>query len=159
MSVSDDFKAAVFAQETGEVFLVLLAITHDSMEETLRFSSDKVDTVSNGETYLGFPFNFIFPPVSADRAPYAQIEIDNIDRRITEAISELSTPPTVEVFMIRASAPDDIEVQLPDFKLSNVMYDRLVISGTLTVETLGAEPFPAHSFMPSNSPGLFGGVA
>jgi len=155
MTVSPAFKAAVFAQETSEAFLVLLTIDHDDFVEPLRFTSNGVDTVSNGDTFLAFPFRFI-PPSDDDSDQQAKLEIDNVDRRIVEAIRRLSSPPTISVNLVRESAPDTIEVEFPEFLLQGVKYDRLVVSGTLSVESLDNDPIPAHSFMPSFFPGLFG---
>jgi hypothetical protein len=158
VTVSDSFKADVFAQETGEAFIILLAIDHDDLSSPIYLGSDGVDTISNSKTYIAYPFDFIAPAMAGDKEPAAKIEIDNVSREIIEAIRGLSSPPTIEVDIVRASVPDTIEVSFPDFLLNDVTYDRLVVSGTMVVETLGNEPFPAHSFLPSNFPGLFGGV-
>lgn len=45
--VTDAFKAAAFAQETGEVVVTLLTITHPDMEETIRISSDPTQRLGN----------------------------------------------------------------------------------------------------------------
>lgn len=159
MSVSDAFKAAVFAQETGEAFLILLTVDHDDLDAPLRFSSDGVDTTSNGNVYYAYPFTFTLPPMADEKPPFANLVIDNVSREIVSAIRGLSSAPTISAIGVLASDPDEIEVQLPDFKLARVTYDRLIVSGTLLVDSLMNEPFPAHSFMPSNFPGLFAGVA
>ena len=48
-----------------------------------------------------------------------------------------------------------VEAQWPEFLLTNIRYDAATISGTLKLETLEREPFPAGSFTPSQFPGLF----
>lgn len=159
MTVSATFKAAVLAQETDEVPLVLLTIDHDSLDAPLRFVNNPVDIESNGETYTAFPFEFQLPPASPDSLPFAQLTIDNVDRQIVEAVRSIPTAPTVSAAVILASDPDTIEAPLPEFYLFNIQYDQLTVTGTLVVSTLDDEPFPAWSFMPSFFPGLFGGVA
>ena len=159
MAVSDAFKAAVFAQETGEAFLTLLTIDHDDLADPIRLSSDGVDTTSNGETFVAFPFRFVAPPMAPDKDPFARLEVDNVSREIIEAVRGLSSAPTIDVDMVRASDPDTVEASFPQFLLNDITYDRTVVSGTLVVEILSAEPFPAHAFMPSGFPGLFGGAS
>lgn len=158
MTVSAAYKAAVFASETSEAFITFLKIDHDDLAEPIYLCNDRVDTVSGGITYIGFPFNYIAPAMSGDKAPVAKLELDNVSRTIVEAIRGLKSPPIISTFFAMVSDPESIEASWPDFYLSDAYYDRLVVSGTLLLESLRNEPFPAHSFMPSNFPGLFGGV-
>ena len=154
MTVSDVFKADVFAQETEEAFLILLSIIHPDMV-TLNVTSDGVDTVSNGVTYTPYPFRLTLPRSDPQQQPRAKIEIDNVDRVIVLAIRLLTSEPEIQIKIVRASAPDTVEVEFTGFKLRNTFYDALVVTGDLTVEDFLTEPYPAGIFDPSRFPGGF----
>ena len=46
-SVSATFEAAVYAQQTAEVFHIILAVSHADMSETLRLVNNTEDVTSN----------------------------------------------------------------------------------------------------------------
>lgn len=149
------FREAVFASETSEAFLMLLTIDHETLSEPLRFSSDSVDTTSRGETYLAFPFQLTLPVNDSDRIPYVNLTIDNIHRTIVQTIRELTSPPTLTIEIVLGSTPDVVEAIFPEFILRDVSYDKLVIQGNLSIESLEIEPFPAETYNTINFPGLF----
>ena len=156
-SVSATFQAAVNAQETSEVFLVLLEIYHADIgpPTTLYFVNNYEDVVSNGNTYTGFPFGINLPADIDDRLPEVQLSIDNIDRSIISEIRGLSGPPTITLKVILASTPNTIEAGPFDLTLRRVDYDAYTITGTLEVEDILNEPYPGDAFTPQNFPGLF----
>lgn len=155
-SVSNAFKIAVFSQQTDEVFAVLLTITHEDLPSPLRFTTDSVDTVSRGNTYLAYPFMISLPNDSPDTPPQVQLTIDNIDRTIVAAIRELATTPYVTMEVVKVSDADVVEASFRDFRMSKITYDALTVVSTLGIEGFTAEPYPAGSFNPGNFPGLFG---
>lgn len=154
-SVSSLTKQALHAPETGEAFLILLTLNHAGLSEPIRVTSDAVTTVSRGNSFVAFPFELILPDDLDDRAPRARLVIDNIDRQIVQAVRGLTSPLTVLIEIVRAAAPDTVEAQFVDFKLTNVSYDAYKVEGNLTIEDFTAEPFPAAVFSPSLFPGLF----
>jgi hypothetical protein len=154
-SVSEALRRAVHAQETDEVFLVLVTIEHPELQQIIRVSSDAVHTVSRGETYLAIPFDLQLPEDGEDRPPRARLTIDNVSREIVLALRQIQAAPTVTMEVVRASEPDLVEASFPFFRLQDVRYDALVVEGELGVEDLTSEPFPAARFVPSLFPGLF----
>lgn len=146
---------ALYAAETGEAFLVLLTLDHPDLAQPIRVTSDAVDTVSNGETYIAFPFELRLPEDDDGLSPRARLRIDNIDRQIVEAVRSISGAATVDISIVRAADPDTVEASFPDFRLENVSYDALVVEGVLTLEDFAAEPYPAHVFSPAEFPGVF----
>ena len=84
-----------------------------------------------------------------------QIEIDNIHRAYTETIRSVYTPVTCRVDIVMDNALDTIDASWPEFQLVNITYNATTITGTLRLETLESEPFPAGAFVPSYFPGLF----
>jgi hypothetical protein len=154
--LSSQFIEAVNASETDEAFLVLLTITHAELPEPIRVTSDSVETVSQGNTFVPFPFKIALPEVDSDSSGIlASIEIDGVDPRIVKALRKIQSYPMFKVEVVLASSPDTIEVTWPQFKLSNAKYDAQSVTGDLVLELLDQVPFPSGKFDPARFPGLF----
>ena len=154
-TLSSGAVAALNAQETGEVFIVLLTIDHVDLAAPIRVSSDAVDTVSNAETYIAFPFELSLPTDLEDGPPRARLRIDNVDRQVVQAIRQINSPASVLIEIVRGADPDTVEASFPDFELREVSYSALFVEGDLVVEQFSAEPFPAKSFTPGDFPALY----
>jgi Domain of unknown function (DUF1833) len=148
-------RQALFANETGEVFLFLVALSHPDMV-TMFFVNNQVDIISNGESYLAFPFELTLPDDREDVITRIQLQIDNVDRRVVEAVRSIDTPATVTVSVIRAAEPNVLVAGPIDCVLRNVSYNALTVSGDLAPhENILDEPFPQHSCTPATTPGVF----
>lgn len=155
-SLSSVARAAVFAQQTGEVFVLLLELEHPQFSEIVRVSSDNLPTISGGYTFSPFPFEITLPDESEEAPPRVTLKIDNVDRRITQEIRRVyGDPVTVRLRVVLASSPDTIEAGPFEFSLREIEYDSRSISGVLMFEDLLNESFPADSFTPARFPGLF----
>ncbi len=146
--------ASLLAQETSEAWLILLAISHADMT-TIRVTSDGVDTVSNGDTYIAFPFEIMMPSEQSDQMAKVVLRIDNIDQTIIAEIRALTNEPTVSMSVVMASDPDTIEAGPFEFSLKGASYNQFTIEGNLSFEDILNEAFPADSFTPGNFPGIF----
>jgi hypothetical protein len=102
---------------------------------------------------VAFPFEITLPN-DDDGQISARLSIDNTDRQIVAAVRQMSSYAAVNIKIIRADAPDTVEAEFPDFRLSNVNYDAATVSGDLTIEDFTQEPFPAETFSPAKFPGL-----
>ncbi len=154
-NISGAGRQSLYAAQTGEAFLILLTISHSDLTAPIRVTSDAVTTVSRGDSFVPFPFELILPDDLDNRSSRARLAIDNIDRQIVQAVRTLASAPAVLIEIVRAAAPDSVEAQFVDFKLTNVSYDSQRVEGTLTIEDFTAEPFPAAIFSPGLFPGLF----
>ena len=166
MTLSSTFKQAAFAQETDEVFVVLVTLDSDELDEPVRICSDPLTQfpllgddiyglVSNGDTFLFLPFEIWLPRDDKTGTVSAKISIENVDRRLVETARSVTRPVNVKMQCVLASDPDVIELEFDNFQLSNVKYDVMIIEGDLTLNYWGLEPFPSNRFTPSNFPGLF----
>jgi hypothetical protein len=155
VTVSTDLKTKAFAQETDDALIILLTITHDDLPAAIRVCSNSEDIESNGEDYLACPFDLKLLVNDPQQLPKATLSIQNVDRRIVEAIRSIGTAPEVEVSIIKASDPDTVEMSLPNFSLLSVTYDALTVQGDLFLENMASEPYPAGSFSPSEFRGGF----
>lgn len=146
--------AALVAEETDEVFLILVKIDHADLDQPIRVVNNIEEIVSGGETYVGLPFEVELPD-EGDRPGEARLSVDNVDRRIVEAIRTISTPPSVTIKVVLASQPDTIEYQLDGLTMRDVSYDAATVQGYLRYEDLSSENV-ADMIVPSRFPGLFG---
>ncbi|MDE1151412.1 MAG: DUF1833 family protein [Micavibrio sp.] len=148
-------RQALYAPETADAFLILLTLSHASLAEPIRVTSDAVDTVSRGSQFVAFPFDLTLPDDTEGQSPEARLRIDNVDRQVVKAVRSLNSAPSVLIEIVRVATPDVIEAQFQDFRLTNVTYDSQVVEGNLSIEDFTMEPFPAAVFAPGNFPGLF----
>lgn len=147
---------AMLAQQTGEVFLVCLKISHDDLASPLRFVNNTEPVTRSDGEYLPAAFEFRLPNDSEDNVPTAEISIDNVDRQIIEAIRGLKKAPQLEVNIVLASSPNTVEVGPVEFKLKQFRYDAQTISGTLGYEEdFLNQGFPKYKFSPRLTPGIF----
>jgi len=168
-TLSLNFRQAAYAQETGRVLICLLTLTHEDLTEPIRLSTDPTQriaeyttdtevvygTVSRGNTYLFLPMRIRLPNESDEGPGEMTIEIDNVHRTYTETIRSLVTPVICNTEIVMDNALDTVEVQWPEFAINNIKYNSTTITGTLKLELLEREPFPAGTFTPAYFPGLF----
>ena len=85
----------------------------------------------------------------------AKLTIDNVNRQIVQYARQSRKPVSVDIKCILSNALDVVELEYSEFKLTNVSYDGFSVSGDLSIDYLGLEPFPCGRFTPSGFPGLF----
>ena len=146
---------AQHAEETGEVWVLLLEIAHPGLAEPIRVCNDAVDLVSDGHTYVAWPFEIALPEDTDERVPQVQLTIDNISREIVEAVRSLSSPPVVSLSVVLASSPDHLEYGPMRLEFMSVEYDALTVTATLGLEPVLSEPIPGDTMTPGLFPGLF----
>ncbi|MHB8109754.1 MAG: DUF1833 family protein [Syntrophorhabdaceae bacterium] len=172
MSVSLDFRTAVYKAESERYPIALITISHADLASDILISTDATQrligagytdntevvygTVSRGNNYIFFPLKLSLPDDTDEGPGNMTIEIDNIHRTLVETIRSIFTPAEMTVELVLDNALDTIEAQWPAFQLTNIKYDANIITGTLSLELEDREPFPAGSFTPSYFRGLFG---
>ena len=164
-SVSDTFREAMFSQETGELPVLLLTITHPDLETVWRLSSDNKDlldaenqlrgTVSRDQNFYFFPMDVSLPEEGDDASNVIQITLDNVTREVTPLLQSTVTPAQITIEVVLASAPDDVEIEFPDFELASADVDAGSAVLSLTVDTMASEPFPSGNFTPAAFGGLW----
>lgn len=154
-AVSTTYKAAAYAQQTDQVFLVLLEIDHDALGAPIRIVNNYENVTHNGNLYTALPFAVTLPQDSDENMPAATLTVDNVDRQIVEAVRSMTGPATATLTVVLASQPDVIEAGPYTMTLRDTAYDAMTVTGRLDVEDMLNEPYPAESFTPNNFPGLF----
>lgn len=157
-------RQSAYAQQTGEVWAILLTVNHPSFTQPLRVSSDNAvllplanvrGTLSKGIEYPYLPFTITLPQQDESNVARATVVIDNIDRRIVEAARRADSALEVTVEVVLASSPDITEIMIEGFRIEDVNYDALTVSGDLSVEYFDLEPFSKLRYTPSGFPGMF----
>lgn len=153
-TLSQNALNSAFAQQTDEVWLVLLTIEHPSLATPLRFVNNMESVTSRGNLYVAFPFEIEFPEQDPDTAGEARITIDNIDRQIVQTIRSIASPPQVTLEVILASSPSTVEASFSGMVLRDVTYDALKVSGVLRFEDIMTEPLSVQ-MTPQRFPAMF----
>jgi hypothetical protein len=154
-SLSTAAANALTGQETTEVFLILLTISHASLPASIRVVNDNADITSRSNSYIAFPFEINLPADSAENLSRISLKIDNVDRALVDAIRSITTPPTVTIEVILASSPDTVEAGPFEMTMENAVYDANTVQCNLAFEDVLNEPFPGGRFLPSTWEGLF----
>lgn len=152
------FKAMANAQETKEVLLALVEITHPAIAGgVLRLVQDLQDVTSNGNVYTAFPFQIILPEDNDEATPKVRLVVDNVDRSIAIAIRSIppTSAPTVKIDIVVASQPNVVEISMTGLKLKNVSGDSFQIEGELWLDEEDLIPFPEGIIAPNTFPGVF----
>lgn len=162
--LSLNFRKALFSQETAEVPIFLLTITHESLAEPIRLSTDPTTrlsdlptygTVSRGETYQFAGVDVTIPDEQDQQAPRSKLAIANVTRDLVPLARSVNTPPRVKIEAVLASDLDAVEITWPALDMSHLQYDASFLVFDLTMDALVTEPYPALTFSPASFPGLF----
>jgi hypothetical protein len=153
--VSVNALRAMLAQETGEVFLCCITVTHPAIP-TLRLVNNTQSIVRTAGTYTPCPMQVTLPAQRSDQIPQVNLVIDNVDRTVLEQIRTVTGIPQVTMEVVLASSPDVVEAGPFDFALMSATYDVMVINGVLGyMDDVLNQKVPAMEYTPTNSPGLF----
>lgn len=153
-ALSAEMIRAVNGRETSELFVVLLTISHPSIDPPIRVVSNTEDVVSRGETFIGFPFDITLPD-DVQQASHATLKLQNVDTRIGRAIDAIEDPASLTIEVIRWSAPDVVEISYPNFMLRNVQGDVMEITGEIGLDDYSMEPWPYLRATKARVPGAF----
>lgn len=135
------FLEHIFGPWSADVDCILLDIEHPDLDQPIRVTSDGADIVSNGATYLRYPFKIELPGDTPD-APLAKLTIANVDRSIGAAIDQITTPPSVTITLVLASNPDMPQFQWEGFEMRNIKRTALDVQADLVLPDLDREPYP-----------------
>lgn len=153
------------------VLICFMEITHESLPEPIRVCSDVVDYVYEGNTFIGFPFEFEILN-DTDNLPQGKINIQNVDRRIGESILPLRSSVQVRLILMmdddwgaaavvsgrKVRSPTgtpSVILEVSGLLLRDVVGDDLLISATLADWDYTSEPWPRSRATKDTTPALF----
>ncbi|HXK71967.1 MAG TPA: DUF1833 family protein [Clostridia bacterium] len=149
------FRQAVNSQGSDEIFILLITLDHETLEDSIRICSGGQNIVHLGDTYIYYPFDMKIPDDTADNVPQATLIIENITPTIITALRSISSEISVNIKLILASDPDTIEIEFTDMFISHISYNALTIEATIKAENYLTSYLVKDSFVPSQFPGLF----
>lgn len=159
-------QAALERTQAPDALLAFLTIEHSSLAQPIRVVSDVLPYVVGGQTFEGMPFEFQLL-AEEESAPSTQLRIQNVDRKIGQAL-RLATDRAMVRIDILSSADFDL-TQIPrveigpatpiygfrHFELVDVQVDPVEISGRVFLRDYSQEPWPGVLATQSRCPGLF----
>ena len=154
-SRSQAARQAINAEATEQVFLLLLNIDHEDLAEPIRVVNNTEDITSRGDLYAAYPFEIALPGEDPESVARVSLRIDNVDRQIVQSLRAVQAPLAVALEVVLAASADTVEAGPFNMTLVSAEYDAFVVTGELAFEDVLNEPFPGHSYIPSEYPGLF----
>lgn len=148
----------LLAQESAEVYLMCLVISHPSFAAPYMLVCDQQPLVRAAGTYEPFAFSMNLPNEDDSAVPQVQITIDNVDPKILQAIRTLppGERPGVLIDVVTAAEPDTQCAGPISFKILTADYDESTITGTIGPDNDFLNlVVPYATYTPTNSPGLF----
>lgn len=155
MTYSSAFIEAVVSQNTDEVFLFLLTLSHQDLTTPIRVVNNTEYIISNGNVYTAFPFDLVLPQDDGQSLPQVVITLSNVNLEFIDEIRGLNGALDVKLEVILASSPDTIEMSIDGMKTYTISYDAQNIQATCQIEDVLNMTFPNELYLPSNFPGLF----
>ena len=143
------------ALETGDAFFLLITITHADITTPIRLVANNTDVVSNANTFLAYPMTMTLPVDDGDALPSMTVIVDNVDRLLMQAIRTLPNAPQFIIELVLSSAPDIVELVIPDMFVRRANYDAYQVTIELGIEDILNTGYPAHTYSPEYNPGLF----
>lgn len=168
-SISLNSRLSHDAEATDELEVVLLLLTHPDLDEPIRLSTDPTErlsvdplaygTRSTWQTDDDSPFLFVLasallPDDQEDTPAASTITLEAVDNRIAEQLNSTIERATVDLAVVLASSPDQIEFESRGLKLIESSGNALEINLKLSRDPLTSEPWPAARMTRSRFPGL-----
>lgn len=137
-------------------FLHLLTITGGGIVEPVRLVNDTREIVSNGETFLPLPFEFVPPKDASKETPRAQLRMDNIGRELVAELEALEPGAELmaKVQTIYRAEPDAVQHEFTA-PLGAIRADVFTVTASMGLSELMRRPVTNIRFDPTTAPGLF----
>lgn len=165
-AISSSLRRVLLLQESGEAIVCFFTISHPSLAEPVRLASDGVDYEYDGESWIGFPFRCQLL-TDDETAPRCQIELQNVDRRIGDALQALTSTVRLQIDIVAASEFDQdadprtpigtppVEYSAAHLRLANVSVDAMMITGDIVSRDYSQDAYPGRLASQDRFPGLY----
>lgn len=121
----------------------------------LRFVANEEDIISDGELYLAWGFDYV-PPAQGLAGTAPRLRMDNVDRRITQAIKLLPADADIQarVDIVLSGDPDTVERSTPRLRVGAIDFDALDITATLAVRDDSRVAISSFNYDRATTPAL-----
>lgn len=151
--ISNEVKAQLFAQESGDPFLTLVTFQNDDF--VVRLVNNSKDITSRGNIFTAFPMTIRLPVDDGQTTRDFQIQMDNASLLMIENLRSVTGKVNVTIEMILASMPDVPQIAFEDLSLSSITYSSQQITATIIFDNFMSIEMTSERYMPTNFPGLF----
>lgn len=158
---------------TGDIQVVLLYITHPSLDAPIRLSTDPTERITESplayatrSTWLGSnplsePFLFILastilPSDLDDAASAGNIILENVDNDMSTLLRSFTDPPTLHMAVVLATSPNLIEAEWHNMLITASDIEDAQITLSFGRDDIEDEYSPAHTQTRNWFPALFG---
>ena len=147
-----------------------LTIDHPAILDPIRVVSDYFDYEIGGHLFMAAPFE-VKPLTDSDQSPSAELRVQNVDRRIGQAVEREMKGRRATVSATAHSSEDfdlSVEPRVPldpqdlppiysfdQFELADVQGNALELTGKITLIDVTQEPWPFVRATSDRFPGLF----
>ena len=145
----------IYGQQSGDAFLTLLTITHDTLPTPIRLVNNTEQIISNGQTYSAFPFKIVLPVDDGESLREVALELDNTSLELINLLRTVTDPLDVNLKMILASIPNDTQYELGELKIGSITFDKSNITAKLYQDNFMSSGLTSERYTPQNFPGLF----
>lgn len=165
-NISPAYRYSTESVHSSVVDLIFLTISHPELVTPIRVVNDTRDYVRDGLTWIGVPFSISLMS-DEDTPPVAQIQVQNVDQSIGDAVREMSSPARMKVELLSSSDFDitvvprtpigtpSIEYVSDKLFLADVKMDALVVTGQLVGWDYMQRTWPGIRATQNRLPGLF----
>lgn len=149
-----------------DAMLAFLTIEHENLTQPIRVVNDGVDYLRDGHLWNGLPFG-ARAATDTDAAPTAELRVQNVDRKLGEAVRTLPGRARARLEVL-SSADFDLGVvprvalgvavpiyAMRHFELAEVTVTPLELTATLILRDYAQEPWPGLSATETRCPGLY----
>ena len=156
-------------QDSSEFYVLFLTISHPLLADAIRVVSDPRDFELDEKIHIGFVFDIRLLSDN-EAAPFAQLTIQNIDKRIPAAILESNAPARVHI-QVFASSEFNLDEKpctekngpgsaihvynAPQLFLTEVEADAMQITARIVSWDYTQELWPGMMATKTRFPGLF----
>ena len=160
------------ADVTGEIYVVLVEITHPELDAPVRLSTDNTERLSEPpeisygtrstwrgadpvtEPFLWILASAVLPGDQEDAPATATLVLENLDAGIVRVLRSFIEPPNVAMAVVLAASPDVIEAEFTELKIASMSANAGEIVLNLSRELVEDEPFPSARMSRARFPGL-----
>lgn len=157
-------RSRLTADQSGDVAVLLVRITHPSLPEPVLVSSDptqrfSVDPLVYGTMHQGEPYPFVLMgavlPDDQDKAPpRTTLVFENVDADMAAVLRSITSPARIDLRVVLAATSDIVELQFTDLQAVRGSYDAGQVSLDISREPFTSEPMPAGRMSKYRFPGL-----
>lgn len=149
---------ALFAENTDEVFVYAIRLSHSDWLDDTYLIADSDDMTYNGNVYKAFTFEVSLLPQREGGVPSVALSIDNTSLELIEFLRSVESDVSVDLSLFRRSpnGANTLEIGPVALKTSKFTADvsRISVTLSMSVDYLN-EPATKDRFTPANAPGLF----